>query len=130
MAGRASHALRQIAFVLSPNLAQVALQPLPDRQGEHREPVLLSLAPPQDDLVPVEVEVLHAQLKAVLDSEPRAVEKHDDDPHRARQVFHDSLDFVAAEHDRHANRHTRAGHLLDRAQRKPKHGPILRVAGS
>ena len=39
-----------IVLVLALDLAHVCLQPLPDRQGEHRPPVFLSLASPHDDL--------------------------------------------------------------------------------
>ena len=47
----ASHAVGQIALMLSLDLAQVCLQPLPDRRGEHRAAVFLFLTSSHDDLV-------------------------------------------------------------------------------
>lgn len=91
------------------------LQPLPNRRGQHRPTVLLSFAPANNDLMPVEVNVLHAQLQAFVDPEAGTVEEHDDDPDSSRQVFHDCGGFVTAEHERHTGRHTRSGNLLDLA---------------
>ena len=56
----ASHPLREIALVLPLHLLQMYSQPIPDRRGEHRPDVLLTLATAHDNLMPVEVDVLDA----------------------------------------------------------------------
>ena len=83
---------------------QVGPQPIPHRHGQHRPDVLLTLATPHDNLMPVEVDVLDAEPEAILDSEPSPVQDDDDDPDLARQLLQDAAHFVAAEHNRHPDR--------------------------
>ena len=72
----------------------------------------------------IEVDVLYTQLEAILNSQPRPIEQHDDKPHRARQLLEDPAHFVAAEHDGHADRLSGPWHGLDRAYFNPEDVPV------
>src|SRR5882762_5711330 len=41
-----------------------------DAAGEHGSPILLPFAAPGDDLVPIEIDVLHSQFETFLQPEP------------------------------------------------------------
>ena len=89
---------REIALVLALHLLQVHAQPIPDRHGKHRPDVFLTLPTTQDDLMPVEVDVLDAEPEAILISQPSPIQDDDDDPDRARQLVQDAgnVDISAA----------------------------------
>ena len=82
--------------------------------------------------MPVEVEVLHAQLEAFLDPEPGAIQQHEDEPDLAGHVLQDRADFLAAQHNRHAAWYSRPRNVLDSADVHPEHvsvpGPVSQAA--
>ena len=47
--------------------------------------------------------------------QPRTVKKSEDHPGDTIEALHDARDLVAAQDNRHANRHASARHVLDRA---------------
>ena len=61
----------------------------PHRRRQHRHPILAALPLPHDDLMAIEIEVLDAQIDALLNPHARPVEQHDHQPHRARELEHD-----------------------------------------
>jgi hypothetical protein len=56
----------------------VCLKALVDSHREHTPSILLTLPAPNENLVPLEVEVLHAQLETLLQAQPRSVKERDD----------------------------------------------------
>jgi hypothetical protein len=81
------------------HVCQVPRQRLPDRRGQGRHPILLALALPHDELVAIEVEILDAQIKALLQPDARPIQHHDDQPLRAGQLLQEGADLVPTEHD-------------------------------
>jgi hypothetical protein len=54
--------------------------------GQHHSPIFLSLSAPHGDLPPLEIEILHPQLEALLQPEPRTIEQRRHDPRNANQL--------------------------------------------
>jgi hypothetical protein len=53
---------------------EMPLQRLDHGHREHRDPILLPFPAPDDDLMPIEIHVLHPQLQAFLEAEAGSVE--------------------------------------------------------
>ena len=75
----------------------------------------MALATPNHDLPLFEIKIFRARLETPLQPESCAVQQSHDDPRDAIEVLHDPRDLVAAQDDRHANRHSRARHVLSGA---------------
>lgn len=101
--------------MLPPDTIKMARQRLDDSSRQDRRPILLALASANDDLLPFEINVFHAQLQTFLQPQPRAIQESDDDPPDTIEELQDASDLVATEDDRHANRHASARHVFDRA---------------
>src|SRR5437867_7736212 len=71
-----------------------------DRGGEHRHPVLPSLAVADHDLVCCEIDVLYTQAAALEQTQPGTVEQHGHEPRHAVEALEDGADFVTGEDDR------------------------------
>jgi hypothetical protein len=65
--------------------------------------------------MPIKVDVFHSRLEALLQPQPGTIQKRYDHPHRPAYVIENVPNFVAAEDDWHAMRHSGAWHLIDRA---------------
>src|SRR6266404_4127219 len=63
-----------VALVKTSHALEVAPQRLPDNPGEDRDPVLVALAGPDDDVACLEVDVLHAKPGALEQPQAGAVE--------------------------------------------------------
>jgi len=55
-----AHASLQIPLVLLLHAGQMSAQPLLHQPRQHRPPILPAFAPSDDDLIAIEVDVLHA----------------------------------------------------------------------
>jgi len=60
----------EIALMLSLRFGEMIGQARLDAAGEHGSPILLPFAAPDDDLVPIEIDVLHSQFETFLQPEP------------------------------------------------------------
>jgi hypothetical protein len=100
---------------------EVRREPLLHGSGQHRHPILLSFATPDHDLVPIEVEVLDAEVDTLLKSDARAVQQRHDEPHRAVNLLDQLADFFSTEHDRQLVRHPCPRHMLDRPDVKAEY---------
>ena len=109
---------------------EVSLERRLDGHRQHRLPVLLAFAPPNDNLVPVEVDVLHSQLETLLQTQTGSIEERHDDPHRAVNVLKDLADLLSTEHDRNPMRHLGPRYLVDRANFDAKHMTIQKQHGA
>ena len=109
----------KISLMLSFHLPQVSLESILDGNRQHRPPILLSLASPNDNFMPVEVDVLHSQLETFLQPQPGPIEQRHDYPYRRLDVFENLADFFPAEDDRDPMRHLRSRHLFNRANLDP-----------
>ena len=56
---------------------EMALEGFDGGRRQNGWPILLTLAAPNDNLPPLEIDVFHAKLKAFLQPQSRAVEKSD-----------------------------------------------------
>src|SRR4029453_17573442 len=90
-------------------------QRLDDDGWQYGWPVLLALAASNHNLPPLQIDVLHAELQAFPQPQPRAVQEGHHHPHDAIEMLHDARNLVAAQDNRYANRHASARHVLDRA---------------
>jgi hypothetical protein len=61
----ARNAPGHVALVQGPPRGQLLLQFLPNRAGQHDHPILVALAAANQDLVPIQVEIMHAQSAAL-----------------------------------------------------------------
>lgn len=111
-----SDTIGQIPFMLPSHRTQVSLEPLLHCNRQHRPPVLPSLAPSDDNLVPVEVDVLDPKLETFLQTQPSSIDKRHDYPHRPLDVLQDRADFFPAEHNWDPVWHLGPGHLFNRAK--------------
>src|SRR6185369_6203687 len=78
-----------------------------------RRAITVSLAAPDDDLVPCEVDVLHTETAAFEESEPRAVEQRRHQPRRAVELCKDGTHLVAREDGRQATRRLGANEVVE-----------------
>ena len=69
------------------------------RCRQHRDAILASLALPDGDLVPLELQVLHAQRKSLEQSKAAAVEQRRDQPRHAAQLVEQPPHFGTGEDD-------------------------------
>src|SRR5438046_1844921 len=97
-----------IALVETSHALEVAPQRLPDDPGEDRDPVLVALAGPHDDVARLEVDVLHAKPSALEQPQAGAVEKARHELRRPRELCDHRAHLVAREDDREATRTPRA----------------------
>jgi hypothetical protein len=88
--------------------------------GQHGSTILLPFTTPDHDLIAVEVEVLHAQLQRLLQSEPRPVKQRDDDARDTRQLIQDGTNLIDTEHYRDPHRAVCMRHVLDSSGLKAK----------
>ncbi len=114
-------AARQILLVLPPDRFEMVRQRFDGRGRQNGRPILLTLAAPNDNLPPLEIEVFHAQFQTFLQPQPRAVKESDDHPRDTIEVLQDARDLVAAEDDRHTNRHASARHMFNGADIDVQH---------
>ena len=98
---------REIVLVPSSHLLEMLLQIGPHRHRQRRGPIFRALSLPNDNLAALEVNVLHAQLKAFAQPQSRTVLQHHDRLHRATQLADDRRDLVATQHDRQPLRRPR-----------------------
>ena len=63
--------------MLRPDPVEMSLERRPDRDGQERRAVFPALPTAHDDLVGIEVDVLHPQPDALEETEARAVKEHD-----------------------------------------------------
>jgi len=82
---------------------------------QHHSPILLSFPPPHGDLPPLEIEILHPQLEALLQPEPGTIEQRPHDPRNATQLVQHLSNLGRAGHDRRLRRHPRPWQQLDDA---------------
>src|SRR5438045_2176924 len=82
--------------------------PFSRRSGEDRDPVLVALACPDDDVARLEVDVLHAKPSALEQPQAGAVEKARHELRRPRERCDHRAHLVAREDDREATRTPRA----------------------
>jgi hypothetical protein len=104
-------------------LFQVVLQAVLDRGRERRDPVLGAFAIAHGDLVPLEVDILHAQREG-LQPQAGAVQQTADQKRRPLEVRKDGPDLVAGEHDRQAMWTLGAHHRVDAAEAPAKDAPV------
>ena len=117
---------------------------LPDDPGEDRDPVLVALAGPHDDVARLEVDVLHAKPSALEQPQAGAVEKARHELRRPRELCDHRAHLVTREDDREATRTTRAYQLVEpwqlhtndlpveeeacsRARQAPSTGPLAAI---
>jgi len=106
---------REIRMMHPPNALEMVLERVARRVRQHHTAILLALPPPNCDLSPLEIEILHPKLKALLQSNPGAIEQHRDDPgHTSERVQHLSH-FGHGQHTRHLRGHPRPRQQLDGA---------------
>jgi hypothetical protein len=86
--------------VLLTNRIEVPSQVVLERRREHRDSILVALGAPNHDLVPAEVDVLHAQATALEQAEPRAVEQRCHQPWDTTRRLEYGSNLVACQHDR------------------------------
>jgi hypothetical protein len=106
---------REIGFVLSLHGLEMASQRLDDGGWQYGWPVLLTFAASNHNLPPLHIDVLHAKLQAFVQPQSAAVQEGHHNPRDTMEMLHDARDLVAAQDNRHANRHASARHVLDRA---------------
>ena len=92
-----------------------------DYRGQSRCSVLLSLAAPDRDLVPVEINILYPEFHTFLQLQTRTVEQHADHPHRAIQVRQDRDHLVSTQHNGKTNRLLGPNHVLHLTDRHLEH---------
>jgi len=97
----------EIPLVLPFDVLQVSLESLLDANRQHRHPILLAFSSSDNNLMLIEVEVLHSQLQTFLQPHPGPIEQRHDNPHRPPHVREDGLDFLETEHNREAMWHFR-----------------------
>ena len=97
---------------------------LDDCPREESRPVLLTFASADHHLPSFEIDIFHAQLQALLQPQPRAIQASHDQPHDSVEVLHDPRDLVAAQDNRDTNRHASARHVLDPADLDVQHVAI------
>jgi len=124
------HTVGEIPLMLPSHLPQVSLEPFLDRHRQHRPPVFLAFAPPNDNFMPVKVEVLDSKLQALLQPQSCPIEKGHDHPHRPLDILEDLADFFSAEYDWDPMRQLRPGHLVDCANLDAKHVTIDKQQGA
>ena len=75
--------------LLASHLPQVSLEPLLDGHRQHRPPILLAFTPANDNLMPVEVEVLDSKLQTLLQPQPGPIQEGHNHPHRPLDILED-----------------------------------------
>src|SRR5438093_8245236 len=100
---------------------EVPFERLPQRVWQHHPPILLSFPTPHGDLPPLKIEILHPELKALLQSEPGAIEEGRHNAWDASQLVQNLPYLGRAEHNRHLRRHPCPRQQLDHADVLTQH---------
>jgi hypothetical protein len=116
--------------MLPPHDRQVLLQRRPDLRRQHRHAILLALAAPHHELIPVEVDVLHSQVKTLAEAQPGSVQQGPDDPHHPAQLLKDRADLVPAQHHWKPLRRPRPDHRRNRTQILTEHVTVEKEDGA
>ncbi len=99
----AGHAARQVALVQRAALGEVAFQFRPQGARQHDDAVLGALAVAHDDLPALRIEVVDAELTALLSPQTRPVEQASHEAKDALRPFdgvEDAADFLGGQNDR------------------------------
>ncbi len=91
---------------------------------QHRHAVLLPFAVAHEDLAPLEIDVLHPQLKTLEQPQPGAVQQRHDQPHRAVKLLQHRAHLSRREHHRQPRRALRAARRR-RSPRASTRGPLV-----
>ena len=81
--------VRHILLMDRIDALKMLLQGLDHCLGEHRDPVLVPFPFADDDLSPLEIQILDSQSERLEQSQTAAVEQHPDEPLVAAEVRHD-----------------------------------------
>src|SRR5262245_12778685 len=92
--------------------------------GQHPAPIPIALAGADDDLVAIEIDVLHPEPKALEEAEPAPVEQGDSEPLHPVQVLENRRHLVAGEHDGEMRRSSGPDEIVEPQQLGPEHVPI------
>jgi hypothetical protein len=103
----------EVAIVHATNLDEMLLQTTRQRSRQHRAAVLLPFAISHNDLVPLEVDILHPKTNRFDHAHPRAVQELRDEPLGPRHPSDDFSDFATREDDRQAFRLFRANQIMN-----------------
>ena len=117
----------QLARLVSsaPRTADARLtQPRRNRHRQKRAAVLLPLATPDDDLPPVEIDVLDPQFEALGDAEPRAIQQHHHQPRSPGEPVQNPPHFSTRQHHWQTLGDTPARNAVERANIQPQDLPI------
>jgi hypothetical protein len=108
--------LGEVGVMLTPDAVKMLSQTVDDRIRQHHAAILLALPAANHDFAPVEIDVLHTKLQALLQTQACTVEQHGHQPRRAGKRGQDGPDLRDAQYHRDSHRHSRARRLLDDSQ--------------
>lgn len=103
----------EVFFVQGADLGEVKAQRLAQGRRQRRQAVLVPFAGAHDDLVLIEVDVLHAQTAALHQSQSRTVEQGGHETGRSRHHGQDAAHLVFRQDDGQAERLLRADDSRD-----------------
>ena len=98
----AAETLAQIALVQKLHPIQLALQWIDKRFGQGRDAILLALAIADDQLLVLEINVLHTQTQGLQHTQTGAINQRDNQPGGAIELRQQTPHFLTAEHHRQA----------------------------
>jgi hypothetical protein len=99
-------------------------QLLPHRHRQHRHPILRTLALPNSDLQPLEIDVLDPELQRLAQPKARPVQKPRDKPDLTGKLAQHERDFSARENDRQPRRTARPNHGWNVPNPDVEHRPV------
>jgi hypothetical protein len=103
---------------------QMRAQRLVQTGRQHRHPVLRSLAVANRDLAVAEVDVLHPQLEALAQPQPRAVQQGGHQPLRPLELRQQRAHLLARKHHRRPYRALGPHDVLHPGQLHAEHRPV------
>lgn len=104
--------------------SQLPLQRKDEVLGQHRHPVLAALALADDDLTPLELDILDAQPQAFEQAHAGAVQQGRDQPRGASHLVQQGAHFGGREHHRKPRLLVRGHHLVEPRQLHNENGPV------
>ena len=106
------------------NVPEMLLQAVSKRVREHHPPVLLSLAATNRDLPTLEIDVLDAQLQALLESQTSTIKQRHDKATDPGQLLENGPNFGGAQDDRYPLWCPGSRHRLENAQFNAQYVPV------
>ena len=112
---------REVRIVKRADTGEVGLERRPQRDGEHRVPVLVALPFADEDLVALEVDVLDAEPQPLQEAHAGAVQEPADQVRSPLHAGEQAPDLVPAQHDRQPRGPARAHEALEPGDAHAEH---------